>query len=177
MTQQHTPGPWMVVPPDRDRPSRATVCGGGVDIYDAPLTRETAANARLIAAAPDRHDQILALVAYNWQLEKRSLYDEEGVEGWVWIEPNGREHTGIGSWGELPPWPESARAALAAAKGGAKCEKASVSRTMLFNAAQIIEQAVARVEIANTEGDPILSAWLGDAKRFLESVVNDPRLV
>lgn len=60
---------------------------------------------------------------------------------------------------------------------GAKCEKASVSRAMLFDAAQIIEHAIARVEIANTEGDPILSAWLGDAKRFLESVVNDPRLV
>lgn len=59
----------------------------------------------------------------------------------------------------------------------AKCEKVSVSRALLFDAVQLIEQAVARVEVANTEGDPILSAWLGVAKRFLKYVVDDPRIV
>ena len=50
----HTPGPWDVLPPDTHRPSRATVVAlRGATIYDAPLTEETAANARLIAAAPE----------------------------------------------------------------------------------------------------------------------------
>lgn len=50
-----TPGPWHVRPPTAQNPSRAIVSAmsGGVTIYDAPLTVETAANARLIAAAPD----------------------------------------------------------------------------------------------------------------------------
>lgn len=46
-------GEWKVVPPSRDYPSRAMVCADGAQIYDAPLTMETQANARLIAAAPD----------------------------------------------------------------------------------------------------------------------------
>jgi hypothetical protein len=51
----HTPGPWFVSPPTRENPSeaRVTALAGGVRIYEAPLTRETEANAHLIAAAPD----------------------------------------------------------------------------------------------------------------------------
>lgn len=52
---RHTPGPWHTRPSTAQSPSRAIVSAlsGGVTIYDAPLTVETAANARLIAAAPD----------------------------------------------------------------------------------------------------------------------------
>lgn len=52
---RHTPGPWHVSPPTAQHPSQARVSAlsGFVQIYDAPLTVETAANARLIAAAPD----------------------------------------------------------------------------------------------------------------------------
>jgi len=52
---KHTSGPWIVSPPTAENPSRARVSAlsGFVDIYDAPLTTETAANARLIASAPD----------------------------------------------------------------------------------------------------------------------------
>ena len=56
MTAQHTPGPWIVMEPGTETgPSRAVVCarGGMVEIYDAPMTRETVANAALIARAPD----------------------------------------------------------------------------------------------------------------------------
>lgn len=54
---KHTPGPWKVVQPDAINPSRAMVCADkGVDIYCAPLTNETLANARLIASAPDLLD-------------------------------------------------------------------------------------------------------------------------
>ena len=50
----HTRGPWSVILPSAEHPSRAMVAAGsGVTIYDAPLTTETEANARLIAAAPD----------------------------------------------------------------------------------------------------------------------------
>lgn len=52
---KHTPGPWHARPPKAQNPSRAVVSAisGGVTIYDAPLTLETAANARLISASPD----------------------------------------------------------------------------------------------------------------------------
>lgn len=50
----HTPGPWVVVKPNADNPSRAMVGSAkGANIYNAPLTDETEANAHLIAAAPD----------------------------------------------------------------------------------------------------------------------------
>ena len=74
------------------------------------------ANAKLIAEAPIRHQQMLALTIYGWEVEKVSLYDEEGIEGWRWTEPNGTEHTETGDWSDLPPWPDSARKAIAKAK-------------------------------------------------------------
>ena len=54
-SRQHTPGPWHVAPPTAENPSRAAVhaLSGLVSIYEAPLTLETAANADLIAAAPE----------------------------------------------------------------------------------------------------------------------------
>lgn len=61
---KHTPGPWQVVNSTPQRPSRALVCAEGVDIYNAPLCVETAANARLIAAAPDLHNACEE--AYNY---------------------------------------------------------------------------------------------------------------
>lgn len=33
----------------------------------------------------------------------------------------------------------------------------------------LMEQAIARVELANAEGDPILSGWLADAKRVIQN--------
>lgn len=51
---KHTRGPWKVIGPDSMHPSQAMVCATiGVQIYSAPLTNETEANAHLIAAAPD----------------------------------------------------------------------------------------------------------------------------
>ena len=46
---------WKVEYPDSNRPSRINVsaCKGQVSIYDAPLTNQNIANAKLIAAAPD----------------------------------------------------------------------------------------------------------------------------
>ena len=38
--------------------------------------------------------------------EKTSLYDEEGVEGWRWLHPDGREWTEIGDWEAMPLHPE-----------------------------------------------------------------------
>lgn len=74
--------------------------------------REAAANARLIAAAPDRHEQLLAILVHGWKVVKIALYDEGRVDGWRWIEPDGTAHDEIGDWSELPPWPASARAAI-----------------------------------------------------------------
>jgi hypothetical protein len=59
--------------------------------------------------ATDEHQQLLAMALYHWTAEEHSLYDAEGVEGWAWVEPDGTEHTAVGEWDNLPPWPESAR--------------------------------------------------------------------
>lgn len=37
--------------------------------------------------------------------ERRSLYDEEGVEGWRWTSSDGQEWIKIGSWDEVPMHP------------------------------------------------------------------------
>ncbi len=52
----HTREPWKVMEPGKEtEPSCASVCAceGMVNIYDAPLTMETEANAHLIAASPE----------------------------------------------------------------------------------------------------------------------------
>lgn len=64
--------------------------------------------------ASDRHQQLTALLLFGWEVNKRSIYDEEGIEAWVWTEPDGTEHFDISAnWDELPDWPDSARAAFA----------------------------------------------------------------
>ncbi len=110
-----TPGPWIVdenvgceVRQPEGSKRRRIKCPPDHDGFE---------DAKLIAQAPDRHDQMLALTKYGWEVEQRLLYDEEGVEGWTWIEPDQLEHTETGDWNELPPWPDSAREALAKLEG------------------------------------------------------------
>lgn len=52
-----------------------------------------------------------AMVA-GWTVNKASLYDEEGVDGWTWHGPNNEEYSEIGSWDELPEMPERVIKAL-----------------------------------------------------------------
>ena len=49
--------------------------------------------------------ELVNLFLDGWQVEKASLYDEEGVEGWRWTRGND-EYTEIGDWSELPTIPE-----------------------------------------------------------------------
>lgn len=56
-------------------------------------------------------EQRLAL-SLGWTVDRVSLFDEEGVDGWRWTEPDGTEHVELGDWNDPPPWPESARLAL-----------------------------------------------------------------
>ncbi len=136
MDATHTPGPWkaMLIPEDgqpcilqadeaaelfQGEPDPRFIASVGCGHPSGGWTEEDGANARLIADAPDMHARLIALTLLGWDVERRSLYDEEGCEGWAWIEPNGTEHVELGLWDELPPWPDSARAAIAAAKGGA----------------------------------------------------------
>lgn len=84
---RHTPRPWYVEPPTAQSPSTAavTACCGFVRIYEAPLTRETAANARLIAAAPDLLAACKALMAVA---PDNSYHDQKcaqlmGEAGWT----------------------------------------------------------------------------------------------
>lgn len=133
MSQSHTKGPWEVygatsiVKFGEDHAEIAVVLGPAsgnrfagtgkpLDLGD-PRWDEGCANAKLISQAPDLLDQFLALYKYGWELERKSCYDEEGVEGWAWVEPDGTDHVELGSWDELPPWPESARIVIARLEG------------------------------------------------------------
>jgi hypothetical protein len=60
----------------------------------------------------DKADQERAL-SLGWAVCRVSLYDEEGVDGWQWTEPDGTDHAEMGDWDDPPPWPDSARKALA----------------------------------------------------------------
>ncbi len=46
------------------------------------------------------------LIFDGWEVSKKSLYDEEGVEGWLWNKNYEREYAEIGDWDELPTMPE-----------------------------------------------------------------------
>lgn len=125
---KHTPGPWRVQPYNWSRGNvsvfaprfgRApygacvayTPCSAGVGGADGAL-----ANAHLIAAAPDMHEALHIQHACGAP-EKVSLYDEEGVEGWRWTHPDGREWTAAGAWDEAPPMHPVVRVAIAKAAG------------------------------------------------------------
>ena len=71
--------------------------------------------AHLIADAPDLRQQVVALTLLGWTIEKRWFTgaDVTPNKGWVWTELNGKEHFEFGRWDELPPWPDSAREAVA----------------------------------------------------------------
>lgn len=45
-------------------------------------------------------------VVYGFTVDRVSLYDGEGVEGWRWEAPNGQEFYVIGEWDEPPAIPD-----------------------------------------------------------------------
>ncbi len=49
--------------------------------------------------------RVAYLLLDDWIISKASLYDEEGIEGWVW-ERDGNEYAEMGDWCELPTMPE-----------------------------------------------------------------------
>lgn len=59
----------------------------------------------------DTHERRAALVAWallnGYAVERASLYDEEGVEGWRWTAPDGEElGSEIGDHEEVPAMPD-----------------------------------------------------------------------
>lgn len=50
--------------------------------------------------------EVRELLDRGWTVERVSLYDEEGVDGWRWIDPEGNEYAVMGDWSEPPPLPE-----------------------------------------------------------------------
>ena len=75
MTTQHTPGPWHVEP----APNRVHFAVRSEGVHVVTGWREGAANARLIAAAPD------LLHALKWAAEYVSLYTGDGA-GWTGVQ-------------------------------------------------------------------------------------------
>lgn len=118
---KHTPGPREhcldLDPPDPSIEASGggcvarVQCHGNVNTSAREGEEFSHADARLIAEAPDLWDRLVALLS-GWSVTRVYLYDKEGVDGWTWTEPGGTEHTEIGDWSGLPPWPDSARKAL-----------------------------------------------------------------
>lgn len=75
---EHTKGKWKVYGADKNHPSEIGVsaCDGQVDIYKAPLTRDTRANAHLIASAPE----MLEALKYVRRFVKKDDVDVEYVD-------------------------------------------------------------------------------------------------
>ncbi len=74
-------------------------------------------NAILVAEAPDLYLMVWALTN-GWDAKKASLYDEEGVDGWRWTDPRGKEYDLIADW-SFPEIDEVVREAIRTQKGGA----------------------------------------------------------
>ena len=73
-------------------------------------------DAHLIAASPDLYEAC-KIQHECGDPEKVSLYDEEGIEGWTWSHPDGREWTEASPWDQDPPMHPVAAAALKKAEG------------------------------------------------------------
>lgn len=63
----------------------------------------------------DLPDALRRLVLPGWEVCRASLYDEEGIEGWRWTDPDGNEYYEVGDWSEPPTWPDAGLAILAKA--------------------------------------------------------------
>lgn len=59
----------------------------------------------------DNRAMVYALMI-GWTVDKRSLYDEEGIEGWVWNANGSSEFAVTGSWDEMPTWSDAAHLEL-----------------------------------------------------------------
>lgn len=92
----------------------------GSAIADVPevllVEHDARAVANLLCAAPDLVEAIEVAHACG-EPHKKSLYDEEGVEGWRWQHPDGREWSVMGDWREDPPMHPMLEDALAKARG------------------------------------------------------------
>jgi len=97
----HTPGPWEAngnAVHKRVSKHYATCIAlcEGEQRYD---------NAKLIALAPELLEALLIAKECGCP-EKFSMYDEEGIEGWLWTHDDGREWSAMGDWAEeAPPHP------------------------------------------------------------------------
>jgi hypothetical protein len=85
-----------------------------------PITRiveaadESAATSRLYGEFEHIHN--LRIVS-GWSVRKASLYDEEGIEGWLWTSPSGEEFAATGDWDEPPVIPDDMRKLIFHAPG------------------------------------------------------------
>jgi hypothetical protein len=62
------------------------------------------ANGFEVEAPSDETKSWVARVILGWDVDRVHCYDEEGVEGWRWTSPLGRERTELGDHSEPPPW-------------------------------------------------------------------------
>lgn len=51
-------------------------------------------------------EKVAQLLMAGWSVERKSMYDEDGVEGWEWTSPTGDTYETVGAWDEAPELPE-----------------------------------------------------------------------
>lgn len=114
MSLSHSPLPWTAHRRDDGWMELDHACDGGLEC------RLSDEDAEFIVRAVNCHDELLEamrVVTSCGEPSKVLLYDEEGIEGWRWTHPDGREWEEAGDWGEPAVHP-IARAAIRAAEGG-----------------------------------------------------------
>lgn len=76
-----------------------------IAVYRGWTVEENVDNGQLISRA----------LAAGWTFERTLLYDEEGIEGFIWEGPNGEEETSFavdGTWDSGPEVPDAVRRAI-----------------------------------------------------------------
>lgn len=112
---KHTEGPWELIEWDDRWPAVQRQKEGGFQVIGTN-PKSALADARLIASAPDLLEA--AIVQHECGPPSAvMLYDEEGIEGWRWTHPDGRDWEETGDWSEPVPMHPMMAAAIAKATG------------------------------------------------------------
>jgi hypothetical protein len=96
---QH-PTPWAVG--EKDRSNFSGVFDADGHIVGQFINRELAHD---VVAKINRYQDMEDMVwmqANSWGVRPSMLYDEEGVEGWTWCDPQDRDHSVIGNHSDGP---------------------------------------------------------------------------
>lgn len=144
---KHTPGEWF---------TRKDSCTGGTTIlskgdgdWDVVIAKNVSYDCVSLLAAAPRLLEALEVVRDCGVPDKFSMYDEEGVEGWKWIHPDGREWVDIGDWNDDPPPHPIINEAIAAAKGAKQRPRRIQVKVTIENIENAIKNGIPELKSAS----------------------------